>query len=86
VAAQGLDARLGRVAPARALEPERQRHDPDGQRAELARDPRDHRRGPGAGTPTFTRRDEDHVRAAQRLLDLVVALLGGLAAGLGIRA
>ena len=50
---------------------------PDGQRAELARDPRDDRCGAGAGAAALAGRDEDHVRAAQRRADLVVRLLGG---------
>src|SRR5437867_3926738 len=38
-------------SPLRALEADRQRHDPDRQRAQLARDPPDHGRRPRAGAP-----------------------------------
>ena len=67
---------LGGGAPARSLEAERRRHDPDRERAELARDARDDRRGAGAGAAALARGDEDHVRAAQRRLQLVDRLLG----------
>ena len=59
---------------------------PDRQRAELARDPRDDRRGAGAGASALARGDEDHVRAAKRALDLVVRLLRRAAAEVGIGA
>ena len=77
----------GRLA-ARALEPERRRDDADRQRAELARDPRDDRCGAGARAATLAGGDEHHVRAAERVLDLVVALLRSAAADvrLGARA
>ena len=75
--AQLVDAALGGRAPARALEAERRRDDPDRQRAELAGDPRDDRRRAGPGAAALSRRDEHHVRAAKRILELVERLLGG---------
>ena len=77
---------VGLRAPLRSLELERRRHDPDRERAEIARDLRDDRRGAGAGAAALARRDEHHVRAAQRVLQLVVALLGRAAADVGIGA
>ena len=77
---------LGRRAAARSLEAERRRDDPDRERAELARDARDDRRGTGAGAAALARGDEDHVRAAQRGLQLVDRLLGGCAPDAGIGA
>ena len=76
-------------ARCRALEVERPRDDADGERADLGLgDLRDHRRGAGAGAAALAGGDEDHVRALQRLLDLV-ARLGGCAeadVGIGARA
>src|SRR5262249_25497984 len=40
----------------------------------------------GTGAATFAGRDEDHVRAAKRVLDLVVGLLGGTAPKIGVGA
>ena len=79
-ARSSLDALVGRRLAARAFEAERRRDDADGERAELAGDPRDDRRGAGAGAAALAGGDEDHVRAAEGVLDLVVALLGGAAA------
>ena len=59
---------------------------PDRERAELACDPRDDGRSAGSGAAALAGGDEDHVRAAERVLDLVVALLGRPAADLGLRA
>ena len=75
---------VGLLRPPAALELERGRHDPDGQRAELARDPRDDGSSARAGSASLAGGDEDHVRAAERALERVVARLGGLAADLGI--
>ncbi len=50
---------------------------PDRQRAELARDSSDDRSGAGAGAASLSRSDEDHVRPAQRRLQLIERLLGG---------
>jgi hypothetical protein len=72
-AAERLDPGLGLVR-ARALEAERLGHDADRQRADLARDPRDDGRRAGAGAAALAGRDEDHVRALQQRLDLVVLL------------
>ena len=84
--AQRRHAVVGLLRAPRALELERRRHDADRQRAELARDPRDDRRGTGAGAATLAGRDEDHVGAAQRALDRVVAVLGRAAADLRVGA
>ena len=67
--AERLDAVVGLLRAAAALELERRRHDPDGQRAELARDPRDDGRRAGAGAAALAGGDEDHVGAAQRALE-----------------
>ena len=71
----GLAAALG------ALELERARDDADGERADLVLgDLGDDGRGTGAGAAALAGGDEDHVRALQRLLDLVAALGGGAVA------
>ena len=77
VPAQLVDAGVGLRLALRALERERRRHDADRQRAEFARDPRDDRRRTGAGAAAFARGHEDHVGAAERVLDLVVRLFRG---------
>ena len=84
--AQRLQPVVGLLLAPRAFELERERHDPDRQRAELARDPRDDRRRAGAGAAALAGGDEHHVGAAQRALDRVVAVLGGAAADLRVRA
>ena len=73
------DALLGAARALGALELERPGDDADGQRALLAGDLRDHRRRAGAGAAALAGGDEDHVRAADGLLDLLAALLGGVA-------
>jgi hypothetical protein len=60
-------------------------HNADRQRAELAGNAGDDRRGTGAGTTALTGGDEDEIGAPQGLTDLLVRLLGGLAADLGTR-
>ena len=50
------------------------RDDADRQRAELASDLRDDRSCAGAGAATLAGRDEHHVRALERFLELVAAL------------
>ena len=80
------DAGLGLVAAALALERERPGHHADGQRAELAGDGGDDGRAAGAGAAALAGGDEHHVGAAQQLLDLVLGVLGGLAADLGVGA
>ena len=64
--AQQLDALVGLLRAAGALELERRRDDADGQRAELARDARDDGRRAGAGAAALAGGDEHHVGAAQR--------------------
>ena len=58
--------------------------DADGQGAEGPRDAGDDGRASGSGAASLARGDEHHVGATQRLLDLVLVVLGGLAADLGI--
>ena len=67
---------LGLAASLRPLELEGRRDDADRERADLARDPSDDRRGARAGASTLAGGDEDHVRAAQLLFQLVVRLVG----------
>ena len=74
--AQRLQPVVGLLLAGASLELERQRHDADRQRTELAGDPRDDGCCAGAGAATLAGRDEHHVRAAQRALDRVVAVLG----------
>ena len=69
-----------------ALEAERPRDDADGQRAELACELGDHGRGAGAGAAALTGGHEHHVRALERLLELIAALDRGLTADIGVRA
>ena len=59
---------------------------PDGQRADVAREPRDHRGRAGAGAAAHAGGDEDHVGALQQALDLVLLLEGRPVAELGVRA
>ena len=59
---------------------------PDRQRADVAREPRDHRRGAGAGAAADAGGDEDHVGALQQALDLVLLLEGRLVAELRVGA
>jgi hypothetical protein len=56
---------------------ERLRDDADRQRPELATQLRDDRRAARAGAAPLARGHEDHVRALERLLEFVAALLGG---------
>ena len=72
---QSVDS-LTRLAPALcALELERTRDDADGQRADLVlRNLRDHRRRARAGAAALARGHEHHVRALQRLLDVIARL------------
>ena len=84
--AQLVDAGLGRVGAAAALEAERAGDDADGQRAERAGDAGDDGRAAGAGAAALAGRDEDHVGPLEDLLDLLGVVLGGLAADLGVGA
>src|SRR5215204_5322194 len=81
-----LDPLLGGLRAARALEAERLGDDPDGQRAELARDPRHDRRAAGAGAAALAGGDEDHVGALELGLDAVVVLHRRVAPAVGVRA
>ena len=70
-----LDPVLGLARALRALERERPGDAPDGQRADLVLgDLGDHRRRAGAGAAALAGGDEHHVRALERLLDLVAGL------------
>ena len=70
----------------RALEAERLGDDADGQRADVAGEPGDHRGGAGAGAAAGAGGDEDHVGALEQPLDLVLLLEGGAVADLGVGA
>ena len=63
-----------RLVGTRDLEAERPRDDADGQRSELARDLSDDRCAAGARAAAFAHNDEHHVRAFDRVLQLVAAL------------
>ena len=71
---QLLHAALGLHHAALALERERPRHDGDRQRAHLAGERCDDRRRAGAGPAAQPGGDEDHVRAFERLDNLVGVL------------
>src|SRR5215211_3776844 len=84
--AQAVDALGGLAAALSALERERAGDDADGERADLVLgDLGDYGRGAGAGAAALARGHEHHVRALERLLDLVAALVGRPVAGLGVR-
>ena len=68
------------------FELERLGDDGNRQRAELAREARDHRRRAGAGAAAEPGRDEDHVGAVERLDDLLGVLERRLAADVRIGA
>ncbi len=74
--AQRLDPALGLIRAQLALEAERSRDHAHRQGADLAADLGDHGRAAGTGATALACRDEDHVRALQRLLELVAALFG----------
>ena len=74
------DAVFGLIAAPLALERERPGDHADGQRAQLAGDAGHDGRPAGAGAATLAGGDEHHVRPAQQLFDLVLGVLGGLAA------
>src|ERR671936_1374 len=84
--AQLIDAALGLVGPLPALEAERTGDDADRQRADLLAELGHDWRTAGAGAAALAGRDEDHVRALERFLQLVAALLCGGKADLGIGA
>ena len=83
VALQLLDALLGLLHPARALELEGLGDDADGQDAHLAGGLGDDRRGTGAGAAAHAGGDEAHVAAGEALDDLLDQLLGRGGADLG---
>ena len=76
--------RLG--LPALALESERLRDHTDGEGSDGLGDPGDDGRAARARATAFACRDEDHVGAGERLLDLLGVVLGGAPAHLGIGA
>ena len=80
------EAELGAARALPALEEERLGHDADRERALFTRELRDDRRRAGAGAAAHAGGDEDHVGAADELLDALVILQRGLAAVLGIGA
>ena len=84
--AKRRDADLGLIAAAFALEGERPCHHADRQRAELARDGRHDGRATGTGAAALACGDEHHVGAAEQFLDVVLGVLGGLAADLRVGA
>ena len=84
--AQLLEAALGLQLPLLPLELERLGHDGDRQRAELAGEAGDDRRGAGAGAAAEAGRDEHHVGAVERLDQLVGVLERGLAADVRVGA
>ena len=75
---------VGLHRTAAAFEPERARHDADGERADRLRDLRDDGRATGTGAAALARGDEHHVGALEHLFDLGAVLFGGLATDLGI--
>ena len=77
---------VGLVGAAPALEGERARDDADGERADAPGDAGHDGRAAGAGAATLAGGDEDHVGAAQHLLDLLRVVLGRLLADLGVGA
>ena len=83
---QLADAGLGLLSALAALEPEGLGDDAHGQHAQLAGDLGHHRSRACAGAAAHAGGDEDHIGVLERLGDLVAALLGGLAADLGIGA
>ena len=84
--AQALDSLLCLLRALPALEVERLRDDADRERSELAAELGDDRRAARAGAAALAGGDEDHVRALERLLQLVAALLRGGETDCGIRA
>jgi hypothetical protein len=80
---QFLDAGIGRLHPAIAFEAERLGDDADGQDAAVARRLGDDRGRTGAGAAAHARGDEAHMRAFERLFDLLHRLFGRGAADLG---
>src|SRR4051794_14766885 len=85
--AQAVDALLRLARALRALELERAGDDADGQRADLVLgDLGDHGGRARAGAAALAGGDEHHVRALERLLDVVARLRGGALADLRVGA
>ena len=80
------DALLGLLGAAASFERERPRDDTHGQGSETARDLRNDRCATGTCSAALAGGDEHHVRALERLLDLVAALLSRVPADGRIRA
>ena len=85
-ARERLDALVGLLGAAGALEAERLGDDADGQRADVAGEAGDHGRGAGAGAAAGAGGDEDHVGALEHALDPVLLLEGGAVAELRVGA
>ena len=81
-----FDARFRLRHAAAAFKTEGLRHDADGQDARLARDLGNNGRAARTGAAAHAGGDEDHIGVLERLGDLVAALLGALAADLGVGA
>src|SRR3954470_10342510 len=85
--AEAVDALLRLARALRPLELERAGDDPDGERADLVLgDLGDHGCGARPGAAALAGGDEDHVRALERLLDVVARLRGGALADLRVGA
>ena len=82
--AQVLDAQIGGGGTLRSLERERPGDHGDGQRPLLMRRAGDDGARAGAGAAALATGHEDHVGALERLLDVGLVILRGLAAPLGI--
>ena len=81
---EALNALLGGPGPPQALECERRGDDADGQRVRLLDDAGEYRRRAGTRAAAHAGRDEDHVRVAHGVVQLVAALFGGARADLRI--
>ena len=77
--AEAINARIGLLGTAAAFEGERASHHAHRERTLGARNARDHRRATGSRATAFACGDKHHVRAAQRLGDLVLMVFSGLA-------
>jgi hypothetical protein len=78
--AEGLDAALRLLGAPASLEGEGPGDDTDGERVQLTGELGEDRRAPGSRAAALAGGDEDHVRALERFLQLVAALVrGGLA-------
>src|SRR5256885_6103095 len=83
---QVLQCLFGLHHAALTFKRKRLRDDGDRQRAEFTRERSHHGRGAGAGAAAEAGRDENHVRAFERLNNFVRIFERGFAANLGIRA